>query len=288
MTFLSRTLAVPLLGLALSASPAAAQPAAEPLKNPQVTIEYVATRTQQNQEVFERAKKYRVLELLQEFLAPLRLPKTLAVRMADCGGNLEVPYTSGQPVTICYEFMRQIDVNAPGSRVIRIGPRALSKDEIIIGAYINLILNQVAYAVIDILDLPVWGRPEDAADSVAALVMLEFKPDPNVVWATLAGTSWFLAQRGFWGTGTFADVVRGGEAQRFYNYACMAYGAYPKPFSFLVTNGDLPKDRADYCGAEYRGVRRSFMQTIMPHVDLVKLKQTRGLDWAARLQLPNR
>lgn len=287
MAWLLRLGAGAMLGAALFASPVAAQPAAtETLKNPQVAIEYVTPRTPALVEVHERLRKARVLELLQEFLSPLRLPRTLTVRLAECGAQ-DVAYDPAQAVTICYEFVRQVEVNAPGFRVIQIGPAELTQQALITGGVVNVVLAKVAYAVLDMLEIPVWGRMEDAADFLAALVMLEFSPQPEVIWATLAGTSWFLAQRSFTGTGSFTEVLRSADTQRFYNYACMAYGAYRKAFKFLVDNGDLPQGRANYCAQEYRAILRGFVQVIMPHVHQGMLKQTRGLNWAARMQLPD-
>ncbi len=286
MAWLLRGCAGAMLGAVFFALPAAGQPAAnEPLRNPQVVIEYVMPRTPALVEVHERLKTARVLELLQEFLSPLRLPRQLGVRLAECGA-LEVAYNPQQAVTICYEFVREVEVQAPGTREIQIGPARLTRQSIITGGVVNVVLAKVAYAVLDMLQIPVWGRQEDAADTVAALVMLEFSPQAEVIWAALAGTSWFLAQRSFYGTGSFSDTIRPVDAQRFYTYACMAYGAYKRPFAFLVANGDLPQERAKYCAQDYRAVKRAFAQTIMPHVHLGMLKQVRELNWAARMQLP--
>jgi hypothetical protein len=262
------------------ASSAASQPAA----NPQVVIEYVAPRAPALVEVHQRLKAARVLELLQEFLSPLRLPRPLPVKLAECGA-FEVAYSPGQALTICYEFVREVEVNAPATSAIQIGRVILPRQAIITGGVVNVVLAKVAYAILDMLEVPIWGRKEDAADAVAALAMLEFSPQPEVIWAALAGTSWFLAQRSFYGTGSFSDTIRPAEAQRFYTYACMAYGAYRPNFEFLVSNGDLPDGRARYCAQEYRAVKRAFAQTIMPHVDVARLQQVRALDWAARMQL---
>jgi Putative metallopeptidase len=273
-----------LLCLCFLVSPAASQPAPAVPKNPNVAIEYVAPRSAQFHDIYQRLKKLQVLETMAVFLAPVRLPKTITIRTMECGA-LDVAYESGQPVTICYEFVREIENTAPVSSNIRIGTFTLSKTAIIIGAFIDLALQKVAHAVLDVTDVPVWGRMDDAADYMAALVMLRFSKEPAVIVATLAGTSWFLARRSFVGSRDFSDVVHGRDAQRFYNYACMAYGAYPKGFEFLVTNGNLPKARAERCGATYRKVRRSFLQTIMPHVDLELLKKVRALDWPKVLHI---
>src|SRR5450432_1287626 len=49
-------------------------------------------------------KREHVLEELQAFLAPLRLPRDLKITIADCGA-VKSSYQSGQPVKICYELI---------------------------------------------------------------------------------------------------------------------------------------------------------------------------------------
>ena len=283
MKLVSCAIAAALLGASLAFSVMAPLVAQTPT-NASVKIEYVEPRSAALKGVYERARKYRVLELLQEFLAPLRLPKQLQVRAAECGAQ-NSDYSPGQPVTICYEAMVEIERNAPTGKIIRIGPNLLSKDGAIVGGFVNLVLNQTTLAVLDMLEVPIWGRREDAADFVTALVMLEFHKNPVIIWATLAGTSWFLSQRGFVGQGDFTDVMRASEVQRFYNYACLAVGARPDLFGFLVTNKDVPERRARGCRTEYNKVKRAFVQTIMPNIDAATLKQVRELDWANRLNL---
>ena len=260
---------------------------APPTKNPLVAIEYVEPKSAQLREVYQRLEKLQVLQMLQEFLAPLKLPQKLVVKTDECNA-LQLAYKSGQPVTICYELIRAIEVNAPGANAVRVGSYVMTKESIVAGGIISVLLNQVAYAVFDMFKIPVWGRQEDAADYVAALVMLEFPKDAELIKASLVGTSWYLAQLGFAGLGDFRDVVRSSEAQRFYNYACMAYGAYPGGFAFLVENGNLPKDRANDCSTDYNKLRHAFRQTVMPHVDQEMLKRVRAFDWAARLHLTSK
>ena len=66
-------------------------------------------------------------------------------------------------------------------------------------------------------------------------------------------------------SGFFSDAVRPSEAQRFYDTLCIAYGGWPDKFGFLVDSFNLNANRAKYCQQDYRRLRRSFRQTIMPH-----------------------
>ncbi|MGI9294371.1 MAG: DUF4344 domain-containing metallopeptidase [Pseudomonadales bacterium] len=48
---------------------------------------------------------------------------------------------------------------------------------------------------------------------------------------------------------------------------CIAYGADPKLFSDLVTNGYLPKRRTEGCEGEYQQAQYAFETFIGPHID---------------------
>ena len=85
----------------------------------------------------------------------------------------------------------------------------------------HVVLHEMARAVFDVLEIPVWGREDHAADRVAGYIMFQF--GEKVAYRTLVGTSWFLAQSGVaisgMPSGEFSYVrgVQGETLQRFYN-----------------------------------------------------------------------
>jgi Putative metallopeptidase len=268
----------------VSAQPSPPRPSSESVelvrKASQIDIAYVEPRNPKYRPIHQRLKQLHVLETLQAFLAPLRLPEKLMVKVDECGGALTTPYRPQGPVTICYEYVALIEANRPTHGYVYFGRGipTLTENKAIIGPFVELVLQQVAYAVFDILQIPIWGRMDEAADNVGAFISLEFGKD--VALTTILGNAWFLAQRGVIGAGYFSDPVRPTEAQRFYNFLCIAYGGWPDLFRFLIDDFNLPKGRADGCRSEYRQLRRSFRQTIMPHVDreLLKVVQAKK-DW---------
>src|SRR5262249_43608037 len=148
-------------------------------------------------------------------------------------GALTLPYEPGGSVVICYEYIREIETNAPKGTVSFGRERPpLTAPQAIVGAFVQLVLQQMAYPVLETLQIPVWGRLEEAADNVAGFIMLEFGDE--VAWTTVVGSAWFLAQRGLLGSGYFTDAARPTEAQRFYNYLCLAYGREQQKYQFLV------------------------------------------------------
>jgi len=263
------------LALTLAASPAPAQDAAPFPRNPNIDIAYVRPADSRFALTHDRMRQLEVLQTLQEFLSPLSLPKKITVRMDQCGGALSVPYKPDSgAVTICYEHLQSIRDTAPQDGFVSFGAgRELTAEQAVAGGVARLLLYETSFAVFDALKIPVWGRIEEAADNVTALIMLDFGEE--LAWTTILGSAWYLAQRGMLGTGFFSDAARPLEAQRFYNYLCFAYGAQPKTYEFLVNGFNLPPDRARLCREEFFKLRRAFRGTFMRHVDVQLLERVK-------------
>ena len=257
----------------LPATPAAAQaPAA--LQNPQIEIVYGQPSNANYRPIYDRLKKLQVLEELKQFLVPLRLPRKLTVQVDQCGAATR-PYKPGGPATICYELVEQIErVAAKTEENLR--------ETVLVGTFVQAVFHEVALAVLDILQVPIWGRREDAADRLSSFIMLQFGED--VARQTVIGTGVFFEASGKTWTGSqFADV-NSPEPQRYFNFLCMAYGGAPKVFEGLAkAEGDakpiLPEDRAGRCADEYAQVRKAFNLRIMPFVDPDLVVRVKASQW---------
>ena len=223
----------------------------------------------------------KVAQELQAFLAPLRLPRDLNIDIVDCGAK-EVPFVSGQPVKICNELIREIEETAR-----KISPNDQDDQaRLIIGAFIQTALHKTAYGVLDVLQVPVWGREHDAADRLAALIMVQFGEDIERVTmsATLDLFKWSSNQKNSgktWTGSAFADQASP-EAQRYFNYLCIAVVADYPNFGGAIEKSIIPPGRAHTCLAEYRQIVDAFNLRIMPYVDadaLVKVRATQWLGW---------
>ena len=247
--------------------------------NPQIDIAYIEPKDARFQPIFDKLKKRQVLEELQAFLAPLKLPRKLTVQTEQCGAA-GVHYKPGGPVTLCYEYVAVLEQAAPDVK-LQIGGRAFGKDDAVVGSFVHLALHEVARATFDVLAIPVWGREEHAADRVAGFLMFQF--GEKVAYRTLVGTSWFLSQVSTERTGlptgdfSYTRGLDGETLQRFYNMVCIALGGDGVKYDFLKKS--LPKDRADNCRWEYLQLARSFNDTFMPHVDQDLMKKVQATDW---------
>jgi putative metallopeptidase DUF4344 len=277
-TVSAATLLFALLAAAAHSAVAQTQPEWGP-PNPRIEIAYVEPRDPDLRPFYERLKKRQVLEILQAFLAPLRLPRTIAVKIDQCG-NTGVHYKPGGAVTICYEYLAALDEAAPDVK-LQIGGQAFTREDALVGAFVHVTLHEMARAVFDVLEIPVWGREEHAADRVAGFLMLQF--GEKVAYRTLVGTSWFLAQSGAVRTGlprgdfSYTRALDPLTMQRFYNALCIALGGDEAKFAFLKKS--LPEGRSESCRWEYLQLARSFNATFMPHVDPELMKKVQATDW---------
>ena len=252
-----------------------------------------------------KAMKRQVLEEYVKFLAPLKLPKTLWVYVDECdGGAGASPYYSpdNRALVMCYQFMKMMEdraalITQTEAKNPKLFPMKVSRDGFIAGVFAGVILHETGHALFDILDVPIMGREEDAADEISTFVALQFQPKlADVVVAAYADVGETFANPPTEAPNAndpnypkdktlqcFADPfcafadVHGAWGQRFYNTLCLMYGGNPQHYTFLAEGGWLPKDRD--CKAEYAQVRHSFAKTIYPFIDTDLMAKVQARAW---------
>jgi hypothetical protein len=222
--------------------------------------------------VRDMLQRHKVLEKAQVFMSPLRLPRELTIRAAECGSP-SLPYDADKGViTICYEAIASIEELAKGATS---NPDDLAA--LVTGGVIEEALHRMAEAILKVFDVPVWGKQEDAADLLAAFLMLKF--DERTARVAIGGAAQlFIYKTSALGKVDYVSDVSP-PAQRFYNFLCIAYGGDRIDFQGLVDKGLLPKDRGRRCWKDYESIRKAFDLRLMPHVDPDLVVKIRALDW---------
>jgi len=248
-----------------------------------IKIEYADPTNAELKGVQQRLKSRYVLETLREFLSALRLPRELTVRTAQCSPKANeivtsLEYEPQRPVTICYELIDKIEKIA----VAHTRNEDLQR-KVVVGAFVQAALQETAYGIFDVLEIPVWGRDFDAADRLAAFIIMQFGDD--VANYVMGGTiNLFYWSDKTWQGSEFASRASP-DPQRFYNYACIAAAASPWLFSSYVKDKVIPADRAGpdgaWCDGEYAQVRKAFNLRLMPNVDADRLVKMRSTPWLA-------
>jgi hypothetical protein len=261
-----------------------AQPA--PPRNPNIIVDYIEPRPpidpqdkdynkgmanyQRYMKIHARLKERQVLEQLSTFLAPLKLPKLLRVRTTTCGVVNAFYNPDEYTVTMCLEIIDAIETMAPQTT----SPDGFTRQEVIAGAFVSVLIHELGHAVNDLFQIPVLGREEDTADQIAGFLQLQFGKD--VARITIKGVAylwltWSDDKPAYWDTHST-------ESQRFANFLCIGYGGDPAAFKDLADKW-LPKERADGCAHEYQQIRNAFAKTILPHVDQELMKQVQSTPW---------
>ena len=125
------------------------------------------------------------------------------------------------------------------------------------------LLHEIAHVLIWELKPPVFGREEDAADTIAVMaqMMLPVKAGENSEIEKLQAVAdgwkleWQLVQEeeidnAYWDLHSL-------EIQRYYNIACLVYGEDPQNRADIVKAANLPTDRAESCHEEYALAKRA-------------------------------
>lgn len=126
--------------------------------------------------------------------------------------------------------------------------------------------HELAHAMIDVMDLPVFGPEEMAADMFSVVLMNTLFDDDDLNDMTGHVAAAYLdgvPKEGLGQSdGTAMWDLHGTDEQRYYNFICLMYGADPEARSALVDEFDLPGSRAESCSDEYDLTHRAWSQAL--------------------------
>jgi len=277
---MSRIVRVAALALAMAgavAQPASAQIPAE-LKNDKISFAYIPPETVKYQAIMQRLKNRQLLEKLAAFLSPLQLPHPFYLITRECKEPNAFYNPSNWRIEICYEMIELIEKVAPRPNNPVDG---FTRDEVVVGSFVGVLMHEVGHAVFDMLNVPVFGREEDAADEMAAFIAGQFNKE--VAHTVTRGFAYLWRAFGRLGgePKEWADYSgeHGANQQRYYNVLCLGYGRDPQLFKDFIDKGWLPKERAARCGAEYQQVRQAFAKTVLPFINQSLIKKVQETNW---------
>jgi hypothetical protein len=261
-------------GLALVglAAPAAAD---APRPN-RILIEYVPPKNPDHQKIYEDLKRRQVLEKLQEIFSPFKLPIDVTLKTVGCDG-VDNAWYQRPTMTICYEYLDNIAKTAPKETTAA----GITPQDAVIGQLFYVVGHEMGHAMFDLLNVPLFGKPEDAADQFAAYLMLKLGKDQArrvIGGAAYTYKDYVEIKKVAVPQTAFADV-HGAPMQRLYNMLCIAYGADPKDFGDLIDKGYLPAQRAKSCHNEFGEVNFAFQQLIVPYLDKDLTKKVLDQEW---------
>ena len=199
---------------------------------------------------------FRRMRFLEDIAAALNglfiLPEPVAMRFEECGEPNAFYEPAARAILVCFELVDELD---------RIFARDDDVDRAVNDALLFTILHEAGHALIDVLQLPVAGREEDAADQLAAIILVDGTPEGVV--AAINGVRGLPED-----APELDESALAGEhsltSQRYYNVLCLIYGSDPDMYVGWAEDGTLPLERAARCPAEYERTLTSWQRLLGP------------------------
>ncbi len=141
------------------------------------------------------------------------------------------------------------------------------KIEFVVGNVVFVTLHELTHLVIEDFDVPVLGNGEDAADSLAAVTLIQLdraRPERDFrfirMLLTAADANRILWQRGLEQDNPAVYLARHPlSAQRAARIACLASGSDPELLEPLPDIVGLPAFRADWCDEEFGDAEKAWL-----------------------------
>jgi len=228
----------------------------------------------------------RSLPEIQALDGVFALPRPLRYVTGECGELGAFYEPSRGEVVICYELLETLYQRGLREQT----EQRLQADYAVRYTRANVrfvVLHETGHALVDLLDLPVTGRQEDAVDQLAAMLMLHFSSSeetPDQVMGNLRmAADWLLSHAtGAYNLDAYADEHTLGE-QRYFNLQCLIYGTDPIGYAGIVEQGDLPLARAQRCPGEARMAGLAWLRLLLPHVSpRYRMSESDAVDYFRR------
>jgi len=183
----------------------------------------------------------------------LVLPTEVSISFEECDTSNAFYNPEQQAIVMCFELLEEMYEGAL---------EAGYSDEEAETAAFNVIMfffyHEVGHALVDVLDLPITGREEDAVDQLS-MYALSFEQEGagTALDAAHAFMAWAQEREEAGG-----EAIVWGEhslsEQRYFNIVCWVFGQDPDRFRNLIADGLLPEDRAARCPAEWARIDSSW------------------------------
>ena len=237
------------------------------------TYEYVPPRNPALAEVYRFTREVDLLKRVPELVGVdglFVMPRQLHVLAAECQQINAFYSASKAELVLCYELVEMLTTRGAAIAQQQQADVGGFSAEFLIANTRFIMLHELGHALIDLLDLSVTGREEDAADQLAASLMLQnsvtSEPASKVARdLRLAAMFFMMDAKEQYASQEFADEHAMGQ-QRFYNLMCMLYGSDPGRYVGLVTSGLLPESRSVRCQDESTQISKSWARLLTPHI----------------------
>jgi hypothetical protein len=212
--------------------------------------------------------RWDVTALLDEVAQRVALPQDIPVVFQECGTPNAFYSPARKAIIACYELPKHIETLFREVGVQqRLREQGQDVEFITWSAFVHALFHEIGHGLIDMYDLPVTGREEDAADQFSTFLLLQVAPRGGGAMAIASAAGFFLTAYAYSEAhGEVGELPfwseHGLNKQRYYNLLCWLYGSDPVSYASIANEGLLPQDRAVRCPEETAQLVRSWTQLL--------------------------
>ncbi len=138
----------------------------------------------------------------------------------------------------------------------------------VVGNTLFAVYHELGHALIDLLDLPVVGREEDAVDGFAAVMMIPPDPDPVRDQLIVAVADGWRLQSERTGDGVDPSPLWAEHAlseQRYFAVICWMVGSDQEGFFDLAQESGMPVERIETCADDFDRMKAGWQDLLEGH-----------------------
>lgn len=249
-----------------------------PVKKPlekRVKVYYEPTQDSSFLVWHDSFKEDRFLETMGKVVNDVfRMERQLTLSLRDCGVTNAFYSSERKELILCYQMLDYLYKSYADSIP---DPTELGEK---IGNVLSFIyFHEIGHAMIDLLDIPLTGKEEDAADYFS-FYFLASNEVPEGVKATMEGANFFLqSYQKMVSDTSYQRLKKEGkepelpfwdehslDMQRFYTIASLIYGSNPEKYDYFIKSGYLGNRRPAIAIAEYQKIKKGWDRVLKPYI----------------------
>ncbi|MBF0424051.1 MAG: hypothetical protein HQL73_13785, partial [Magnetococcales bacterium] len=184
----------------------------------------------------------RMEAVVNNLQASFTLPHTLVIHFGEDDGPRYLP--DHFEIRIPYGFVAEIAATMARQQS-KEGGSSVKTDTLDVVEWV--LYHELGHAFIDVYDLPVLGKEEDAADALATLLAIRLVENGGRIALTAADLLTRIAADRGHTTQTVFWSEHSLDRQRFFQVICWVYGSDTAVFAPLAASGTISRQRAQRC-----------------------------------------
>ncbi|RNL80909.1 DUF4344 domain-containing metallopeptidase [Nocardioides marmorisolisilvae] len=190
------------------------------------------------------------------------LPTDLTIHVTSAEGSPNYD-PSTKTVTIYYDF-----ANLTGNIIKAGNPKMSDADLGTQWAAVNdfVLVHELGHAFVDVFEIPITGREEDAVDGLATYFFTD--QVPHGASYAFDAASFFHGLQDYQGAPDLTQFANEHSlsVQRAFDIACKVAGSSEETMQQIAALGVLPEDRPARCPGEYEQNAKAWSTLLKPHL----------------------